>query len=312
MQPRRAYARPDLIAIVSVAAVAACLVIPDLSRSRQAACQLTDADHLRLIIQGMGVFALANDDAYPLPGAIDTGNATVAAVAEAKNTTGHLLSFLIYEGHIKPETCVSPAEANTAQVTVCTTYEYENPGFAADPAHALWDPGFSGTPVDQGQRHTPLASNQSYAPLVYFGAKRTERWSNRGDSPTALFANRGPSYQGVEHPDNGVWELAQNAVGIGSWTLLFYGEPNAWAGHAAYDDGAVLFHETPNPDRTTYTRPETADPRVVADNLFVNEADDASGSGSSAELSTSLNLLMRPIARIQVFGPSTSITIWND
>lgn len=308
--PSRAFAKPDLIAVVSIAAVAICLLVPGFSRARLAACALTDSDHLRLIIQGMGVFALGSDGAYPLPGDVDTADGTVAGEPESKNTTGNFLSFLIFNGQVKPETCVSPAERDPV-VTVCTGYEYESPSAAADPAGALWDPAFAGTPFDEGQGHDPDMSNQSYAPLLYFGQKRTERWRSRGDSPTALISNRGPQYTGNVYPVGGTWQPAPGAFGVGSWTLLTYGEPDSWEGYVAYDDGAVLFQETPNPGRTTYTR-SSGNPREVADNLFVNETDDASGGGGAGEFGTRLNLFMRPIGSIHVFGTSTTITIWLD
>lgn len=310
MSPQRAFAKPDLIAVVSLAAVAACLLVPGFSRARLAACALTDSDQLRLIIQGMGVFALANDGAYPLPGDVDTADATVAGEAESKNTTGNFLSFLIFNGQIRPETCVSPAEPDPV-VTACTEYEYENPALAVDPGGAIWDPGFAGTPADAGEKHDPNMSNQSYAPLAYFGQKRTERWRSRGDAPTALISNRGPSYAGSTYPPGGTWQLAPDPFGTGSWTLLTYGEPDSWEGNVAYDDGAVLFQETPNPPRTTYTR-LSGNPREVADNLFVNETDEAGGSGGPNQVGTRLNLLMRPISRIQAAGPSTTITMWFD
>src|SRR5205814_4334434 len=101
-----------------------------------------DQTQARGIVQGMVVWAQNNKDVYPLPSALDAQNATVAEQGQAKDTTGNIMSLMVFNGALSTEILVSPAEKNPNVVNK-QDYEFDQPKKAAKPALALWDPTLS-------------------------------------------------------------------------------------------------------------------------------------------------------------------------
>jgi hypothetical protein len=283
---------------------------------------MKDATQVRGLLQAAVVWAGQNQGAYPDPGKIDSGNTTVAATAvpDIKNTTGNIISVLIYTGGISTDICINPAESNTGQVQLDAGYTFDNPAGAAVPANALWDPRFAGTPIQAphgGWRPPPNdqtnIGNQSYAHNLPFG-RRKAKWTDSFTTTEAAFGDRGPMYAAADsgpYPANGRWVLVTGALGTDSNTLLIHGSRNSWEGNIAYNDAHVNFETKPNPDGITYRRMGTTQPLTVTDNLFVNESDEANGDPSAPGISLGRNAYLRPVALV-AGTTNLTLTIWRD
>lgn len=306
---------------VDVAAVLVCTcalgptLFPFLEKGRQTAQREQDALQLGSITDAMNIYALGANGSYPRPSQIDLANATVRSVPFSKDNTGNIFSILIFNGFVSPQQMVSPAESATATVIVDRLYEYEDPQRAAIPEQALWDPGFAGTPVDfSSQRRFPSISNQSYAHIMPFG-RRLDQWRTRSDRLIPIVANRGPQYasnDSAPYPagTGGRWRLLSGPTGVFSNTLLIHGPRTSWEGHVAYNDGRVEFWLGPTSTRNTYER-AAGSPRIVRDNIFVNESDEAFGDNPGG-VSNGTNIYMRPVAAVSGNSSAISVITWRD
>jgi prepilin-type N-terminal cleavage/methylation domain-containing protein len=319
MKNRRAFTLIELLVVIAIIALLVGILLPALGKARQSARQLKDSTQIRGIHQAFVTWANNNQNNFPLPSLIDTGNETVSAVGEAKNVLANCLSVLIFNGNISTEICVSPAESNTGQIARDDNYEFSNPQGAITSANALWDPRFHATPVDTtpstaNDPATPGIGNTSYASAVFFG-KRRAHWKDTFSTTEAVFGNRGPDYNGTTndtgtYPATGRWALS--TTGQQSNTLLIHGGRTSWEGNIAYNDNHVSFETKPNPDGLTYTR-TTGTPRAVTDNLFVYETDEAGNTGTgTAAIGTTTNAYLRPVHTVTASGTTTNIQVWKD
>jgi len=263
------------------------------------------------MMPAMVISAQNNDGDYPLPGKLDPDNKTLAGDPESKNTTGNILSYLVFNGNISSDLCVSPAESNTTQVMRHANYEFTAPKSAATPADALWDPTFRGTPLDApvGDAKPDAPGNQSYAHLVPIGARRA-MWRDAYKTTQPAFGNRGPTYaegDSGSHP-TGRWSLVKGALGDRSNTLLIHGGRSTWEGYIAYNDGSVRFEVGPAPEGVAYTRVGAKKDQPTPDNLFVNESDEEGGDAAGSCLK-GRNAYLGPVARIDAAGTPT---LWRD
>ncbi len=311
---RAAFTAIELCAVIAVITVVLVVVLLNAmgQGNRHGARQLKDSTQVRGIVQAMGIFVPCNDGKYPLPSELDAADATVAGDASAKDTTGNVLSILIYQGNISTELCVSPAESNTGQVQTCNDYQFEHPAAAARPEDALWDPAFRGTPIDApvGSRTASSPGNNSYAQLVNIGARRA-MWTDTFSTTEAVFGNRGPVYAAEDSapaPTGGRWRLPGGPLGVGSNTLLIHGGRTTWEGNIGFNDGHVEFLVKPTPDGVLYARGPDPDKRDTPDNLFINESDETGGD-AAGEFDKGRNAYLRPIARFE--SPGKPI-LWRD
>jgi prepilin-type processing-associated H-X9-DG protein len=275
--------------------------------------QLKDSTQVRGIVQAMVIFAQNNRGKYPLPSEVDADNKTIAADAQSKDTTGNVLSILIYNGNISTELCVSPAESNTGQVVRCDDYEFSNPKAAAKPEEGLWDPRFRGTPLDAptGDRTAASPGHNSYAQLVNLGARRA-KWADTFSTTEAVFGNRGPAYakdDSAPCPTGGKWKLLDSVLGTGSNTLLIHGGRTTWEGNIGYNDGHVTFETRPTPDGVLYGRGPDLKKLDTPDNLFVNESDETDGDTEAGSVLKGRNAYLRPIGG---FAAPDKPTLWRD
>lgn len=310
---RAAFTAVEVCVAIAVIVVLLAILLPLSGNGRRCgARQLKDSTQIRGVMQAMVIFAQNNGGKYPLPSKLDAESSTLGGDPAAKDTTGNVLSVLIWNGNISAELCVSPAESNTDQVRVCADYQFSNPSAAAQPAGALWDPAFRGTPIDApiGARSVAAPGNNSYAQIVNIGARRA-LWTETFSATEAVFGNRGPVYaddDAAPTPKGGRWQLTHGPLGDGSNTLLIHGGRTTWEGNIAYNDGHVSFETGPTPEGVLYARGTDPDTRDTPDNLFVNESDETGGDAPGL-FDKGRNAYLRPIARFDSPGKPV---LWRD
>jgi hypothetical protein len=261
---RRGFTVIDLIVVVFsiglLGAVVVLITAPAMAPRGCGSRQLRDSMQVRGIHQAMVVWAHNNKDQYPLPSLIDVENATVAEEGAAKDTTANILSMLVYNGSIGNEMLFSPAEAS-GSISLCETYEFEQPKGAVDPAKAQWDPKLRADFTSGEGGHV------SYAHLLPSG-ERLKKWGNSFNADDAILGNRGPQVYSVTYDKRG---LASPVLDQNSTTHLIHGSRVKWEGNIAFNDNHVEFVNEPKAG--TFV---TGAGAKREDLLFYDEPDDAS------------------------------------
>ncbi|MEQ8844019.1 MAG: prepilin-type N-terminal cleavage/methylation domain-containing protein [Phycisphaerales bacterium] len=334
---RKAFTLIELLVVIAIIALLIGILLPALGKARSTARQLKDSTQIRGVVQAMAIWAQNNQEDYPIPSRLDRNGDTIGGAQEvdfSKDTTGNVMSVLIFNGFFPVELAVSPAEAGAVEVK--EDYQSANPEEAQNPQSALWDPTFKGTPFDdQGVSYPPESrdiSNNSYAQVPYFGA-RNRIWSNTFSSTDAILANRGPVYESEGSQDNITWRLVDGDFGEQSTTLLIHGSKTQWSGNVGYNDQHVDFHTRPDPETLTFTFTGGGggNPFTNPDNLFVSETDDGqeapesvssgTGGGRVTIRSTSTgtgqaldftNAYLRPIGTVTRTGITYTVQGWVD
>jgi type II secretory pathway pseudopilin PulG len=236
MKTTRGFTIWELLFIVLLLALIVGIVLPATTRTCGGGSkQLKCSTQVRNIVQAMQVFANANKEQYPLPSLVDANNTTVADQGDAKNTTGNILSILIYNASISTELCVSPQEVSN-NIKVYDQYYNEKPIAAVNPAKALWDPAFSADFTAKSGGHTSYANLQP-------SADRRSMWSNTFSATEPVFANRSPQIASVDAQGNPASFIDLNGKIVPkpdhSNTLLIHGPRTTWEGNIGYNDGHV-------------------------------------------------------------------------
>jgi hypothetical protein len=303
----RGFTLVQTFVLILVIVVGIALLLPTLGHRRINRSQLKDSMHIRAVVQALWIWSANNKGRYPLPSVVDVDNATIAAPAETKDTTAHLLSMLVYNGTITPELLVSPSEASSS-VVVASGYSYQSPPAAADRAAALWDPSFRGTPIDRLlPGATDARGNQSYAFVIPLGRRREVYWrESSAEAGAPLVGNRGPTFASEDAaPGSERWTLPPGPLGAESLTLRIHGGRTTWEGNVGLVGGGVVFRRSVTPEGVTYAHRSGA---LGRDNLFVNETDEAAGD-APGRLDRGLNAYLRPIAKLDSSGAAT---LWRD
>lgn len=251
----------EMIAVVVCIVVCIAILLPVLARPTVNSWQMKDAVHVRGIQHSMAIWASQNKGLFPLPSLIDVENNTVADLGAGKDTTANILSILIYTGGIAAENAVSFAETNHDHIAIDADYMYDAPSTAIDRSKALWDPAFSADFTNGS------IGNTSYAHILP-GGGREALWKDTFVSTEPVIANRGPEVRSVNAAGAPTFVLAA------SNTLLIHGSRSSWEGNVAYNDGHVVLETRTNPTTISY---KAAAGKVLPDNLFFDESDDATG-----------------------------------
>ena len=279
MPTRRAFTLIEVGVGLTTLAIGMLVALPQFQEARATAQQIKDRTQIRGIVQASAVWAQHNDERFPTPSAIDPSGFTIArpdglvGPDHRVDTTGNVLSLIIWNGFIPVELTVNPAEVGN--VNVMDDYQTVAPRSAVDPDRALWDPAFRGTPLDDWGGAVPGeigdASHNSYAQVAWFG-KRNSLWSNTFSSSHASFGNRGPVYT----LDGKAWvPLADKPFGDGSATMRIHGDPKTWEGNVAFNDLHAAYVTRPDPEQLmwSFRQPVGEEPIRRPDNLFHAEHD---------------------------------------
>lgn len=275
---RRGFTVVELIFVVVIVVLVLIVLMPALTPPRRGvARQIKDGTQVRGVHQGMVLFANNNNDKYPLPSLLDVENFTVDAPAASKDTTGHIMSVLVYQNFFTPELLVSPSEVNPA-ILVDHKFEYTAPSAAVNPAKALWDPGFNADFTEQTPKRI---AGFSYGHRLPAGAK-LEAWSNSFNSNDAMVGNRGPLVTGVKQ---GTEPQVQATFNKDSLTLLIHGGRNSWEGNVAYNDNSIMFETKLAPEDKTWSEMPAGDTsgkkyKSWRDVLFFDEKEDPNGTNN--------------------------------
>jgi hypothetical protein len=217
-----------------------------------------DAARLRDIHRGLIMAGAGGPDTFILPSYWDRANATLNTPGPAKDTTSHILSMLIYNGHISPKTCVSVAETNPA-IREYSDYHYTSPPAAAEPFMALWDPAFS------ADFTAASGGSVSFAHSLPSPSRRAS-WANTFSAIDPILANRAPRIDGVEFDDG----VPRAVLPPSSNTYRIHGGPTTWEGYVVFQDNHIRYTSRMF-GKGTYAH---RDGRHTLDNFFFNEPDD--------------------------------------
>jgi len=279
---RRGFTIIELVGVLLVALLLVAVLLPAIGKPRINNRQTKDSTQICGMARSMAVWANNNNGEYPLPSAIDIADTTVADQGRAKDTTANIISILIFNGHISPEICISPAETNTGSIQRDEDYEYYTPPKAVDPSNALWDPAFSADFTNGS------ISNFSYAHLQPSGTRgvngaaptgRLLKWRDTFDPGEAILGNRSPELSAVNISGKPTSESSNTSVikYSASNTFLIHGGRSTWEGNIAFNDGHVEFITKlspfkPSGAKATPTYTTAAGPRL--DTIFFDESDD--------------------------------------
>ncbi len=236
---RRGITLLEVIVIVIVVVVLIGILLPARSHRRPAP-RLHEANNLRAL--HIAFAALAPDlNGYPIPSRLDRNNTTVNLTDPGeKNTSGAMISYLIFQAIISPETAISPLEQ--ADVHVMEDLEFKAPSTAVNPDLALWDPRFKGTPKDIVPGPKTTAGHFSYAHAPFATLRDGAPAAASTAAAIPILSGRGPLYEpdpkaaGTFRPSR-----ADKPHGAGSVTLDMYGDGGDWRGNVAFTDGSVQF-----------------------------------------------------------------------
>lgn len=279
---RRGFTVVDALGLIAAGGAVMVLALPALSNPRENAMRQRDVAQIRSIMQACNYFAPDNDSRLPTPSLIDRNSMTVNVGPDGdvglKNTTGAIMSTLIFLRMITPEITVSPVDR--VGVRVMKDYSYDRPAGAAGQARfAQWDPSFKGTPWDHLSGHAPktmsrdAVSNNSYAHIPIGGARR-EDWRLTFNSSMPVLSNRGPVFDIPDKvvTDSSDWRFVDGPTGTESATLGFYAPADRWSGLVAFGDASVRTYELPSNDiEVKYHIADKDGLRAVVDNFFVDE-----------------------------------------
>lgn len=295
----------ELLVVIAIIALLVGILLPAVQKARKNAIQIKDSTQVRNVMGATTLWAASNRDKYPLPSLIDVSDdvvkGNIGSAENNKDTTGGMLSLMIFSNLITPEICKGPAEVGRVEVMQGYLFDMlessgvprQNTG-CIEPARASYDPRFKGTPKDHENGLVSDSnllekgvSHNSYANLAVAGARRAA-WTNTISSSQPVWSNRGPVYELVSAANQGIeaWKVVgvtsstDAPFGINSEALLMFGNAGRWQGNVAFADNHVSFVNEPDPEAITWTRIESTNGNKISyrDNIFYDENGEGDGT----------------------------------
>lgn len=238
VQHPRGITKVEVIAVITVVLVGVVVwfALRWRTEMRESVGQWQDAAMARSIHQAMVIWAGSNKNHYPLPSEFDRSDFTVADKGRAKDTSANIISILIFNGNITPETCRSFNESNP-NIKVHANYQTNRPPTAVDPTKALWDPAFSADFADG------KVSNLSFAHMLPSDG-RLDHYKDTMKADEAVVANRGPEITGMTDADGAVVSPTfanGDSTRFHQFTISSKASRGYWSGNVVYNDNHVDF-----------------------------------------------------------------------
>jgi prepilin-type N-terminal cleavage/methylation domain-containing protein len=345
---RKGFTLIELLVVISIIALLIGILLPALQRAKRNAGALRDGAQLKQIHTALVTWATNNDGRYPRPDRIDrrgytegslTTNNQADANAYKKNRTGPVFSILIFNTMLVPDVMISPNEPNGSIISD-TDFHYgvmpQTFSGVNEKELALWDPSFVGTPYekDESKKVVPdlrliEQGNTSYShTAVIPGTVRYGRhWRDSLNASQAVLSNRGPLYATSKgqtgknlqsSPTDGIWYLSGSNdanQGENSDALQFAGSSKSWGGNIAYNDNHVSLENSPTPPALSFFDPNKSGGTQIADNIFVDEANE--GGGAINNVDVRRNIFLRLYSQGVDFNNQISAgvfenTLWWD
>ncbi|MBL1217094.1 MAG: prepilin-type N-terminal cleavage/methylation domain-containing protein [Planctomycetes bacterium] len=250
----------ELLVVIAIIALLIGILLPALAKARRQAKFMQCGTQLRSVHQSMYTYAESNRERYPYPTKNDEwkewSEETVGESNHQWNSTGNIMSILLYNKFFEPHMAVDPSEMN-ATITADANYDYNPDSSKTDDK---WDRSFEAGNIEGDGSNPGDISNVSYFMMMLTGNRLKTEWSSSSmNGNYVVLSDRGPKDGKRENPHRICY--------------LLHGTQKLWSGNLVMNDNSVarFTERTSIPTAMEWSRQE--DPNFVPDGIyFTNES----------------------------------------